>query len=301
VTTPIALPAVPLPPPSDVPAGSAIVEERFVPTWDGLYAPIALRLPDAREPAPVVLLASGNGGGGLPEVREAVRNQGLVMDRLVAAGYACAWIRYRTEVELGYNLGGSLVRDVRAGGELFNRAPLEFEDELAIIEHLAADPAIDAARIALVGVSHAGEMILKLLAAPDHGVAVAVASEPASHEFLALRRQPDEDVEHLRTPDVASVRARIDLEVAQPRVERIRTPVLVMGRDADPLQPVFRATYDLLSDAGADVRWTSYDHPEHGYVLPTRAADGTYADLAGSQRAIAEVIAYLDEVLGIAR
>lgn len=196
----------------------------------------------------MVVLAWGNGGGGLPEAREAVRNQGLIMDRLIAAGYAYAWIRYRTEVELGYNLGGPLVRDVRAGGELFNRAPLEFEDELAIIAH------------------------------------------------------PDEDVEHLRTPDVASVRSRIvDLEVAQPRVERIRTPVLVMGRNEDPLQPVFRATYDLLSEAGVDVRWTSYDHPEHGYVLPRRADDGTYADLAGSARAIAEVIAYLDEVFGTSR
>lgn len=51
---------------------------------------------------------------------------------------------------------------------------------------------------------------------------------------------------------------------------------------------------------GADVRWTSFDHPEHGYVLPARAEDGTYGDLAGSERAIAEVIAYLDEILGVA-
>jgi len=82
-------------------------------TWDGLYAPIGLRKPEGDGPFPMVLMASGNGGEGIGYIRNAVRDRGQIMDQLVGAGYACAWIRYRTEVELGYNNGGALVRDVR--------------------------------------------------------------------------------------------------------------------------------------------------------------------------------------------
>jgi acetyl esterase/lipase len=115
---------------------------------------------------------------------------------------------------------------------------------------------------------------------------------------VALRRQADEDVEHLRVSDAASVRRRMDLEVATARSAAIRTPLLVMGRDGDPLQGVFRATYDLLVEVGAAVTWTTYDHPEHGYVVPERLADGTLADREGSLAAIAAAIEFLRRHLG---
>jgi dienelactone hydrolase len=44
---------------------------------------------------------------------------------------------------------------------------------------------VDGRRVALVGVSHGGEMIFKLTS-EYHGVAAAVAGEPANHEFLEL-------------------------------------------------------------------------------------------------------------------
>ena len=71
-----------------------------------------------------------------------------------------------------------------------------------------------------------------------------------------------------------------------------------MGRDGDPLQGVFRATYDLLDVVGAAVTWTTYDHPEHGYVVPERVKDGTWADREGSLAAIAEAIEFLRGRLG---
>ena len=97
---------------SDIP-----VHLMYVETMDGLYAPIGLRKPPGDGPFPIVLLASGNGGGGMGAVRDAVRNRGYIMDELLDAGYACAWLRYRTEVELGYHNGGKLVRDQRQGQE----------------------------------------------------------------------------------------------------------------------------------------------------------------------------------------
>jgi dienelactone hydrolase len=273
------------------------VELRLVPTWDGLYTPIASCLPPGPGPHAVVVLAYGNGGGGLPWVRDAVRDRDLVVHELLASGYGAVWIDYRTEVELGYLRGGPLTRDVRSGGEVFNRSPLEFEDQRAVVDYLAGRPDVDADRIGAVGCSHAGEMLLKLTSGWN-GLAAAVVSEPASHEFLALRRRSDENVEHLQVSDAASVRRRMDLDVATARSAAIRTPLLVMGRDGDPLQGVFRATYDLLAEVGAAVTWTTHDHPEHGYVVPERLPDGTWADREGSLAAIAEAIEFLRAHLG---
>jgi dienelactone hydrolase len=277
----------------------------YVETWDGLYAPIGVRKPDGDGPFPMVLLASGNGGEGMAWIRDAVRNKAYLMDRLVEAGYACAWLRYRTEVELGYNDGGPLVRDKRQGREMFNRSPLEYEDEIAIIEHVKTLPFVDAARVGLIGMSHGGEMVLKI-ASEYHGVACAVASEPAAHEYLALT--PDDtafvnettglrNIEEMRMAEVDKVRARIDLAVAGARIAGIETPILVMGREGDHLQGIFRATYELLEEAGKDVAWVSFDHDLHGYVFPIRGNDGAYEVNEVQLDAIAGVIAFLDRHL----
>ena len=69
---------------SDIP-----VHLMYVETRDGLYAPIGLRTPPGEGPFPLVLLASGNGGEGMPWIRHWVRTRGFIMDRLLEAGFAC--------------------------------------------------------------------------------------------------------------------------------------------------------------------------------------------------------------------
>lgn len=281
------------------------VDLMYVETWDGLYAPIGVRRPEGDGPFPMVLLASGNGGEGMPWIRNAIRTRGYTMDRLVEAGYACAWLRYRTEVELGYNTGGKLVRDRRQGRGMFNRAPLEYEDEIAIIEYLKTPPWVDADRIGLIGMSHGGEMVLKITS-EYHGVAAAVASEPAAHEFLALN--PDDtafvneetqlrNIENMQMAEVEKVRRRIDMDIAKARIDPISTPILVMGRDEDHLQGIFRTSYDLLAEAGKEVEWVSYDHDLHGYVYPIRREDGSYELNDVQVGAIDHVIGWLDGYL----
>ena len=287
-------------------AGSDIpVHLMYVETWDGLYAPIGVRIPEGEGRFPTVLLASGNGGGGMAWVRDAVNNRGYIMDRLLEAGYACAWLRYRSEVELGYHEGGPLVRDVRQGGDLFNRSPLEYEDEIAVIEYVKTLPWADPDRIGLIGMSHGGEMVLKITSEYD-GAAAAVASEPAAHEFLALT--PDDtvfvdddtelrNIEEMQMREVEKVRGRIDEATARARSEPIETPILVMGREDDHLQGIFLASYQLLAEMDKPVTWVSYDHPLHGYIYPLRRDDGTY-DVDDVQReAIGTVIEFLDRHL----
>lgn len=285
-------------------AGSELpVHLMYVETMDGLYAPIGLRKPPGDGPFPIILLASGNGGGGMAWIRDAVQNRGFIMDRLLDAGFACAWLRYRTEVELGYHNGGRLVRDMRQGRELFNRSPLEYEDEISVIEFAKALPYVD--QVGLIGMSHGGEMVLKITSEYD-GAAVAVASEPAAHEFLALT--PDDtvtineetqlrNIEDMQMAEVSKVRQRIDTAVAAERIATIQTPILVMGRESDHLQGIFRTTFELLEEAGKDVEWVSYDHPLHGYIYPLRGADGTYEVDKVQEEAIDGVIRYLDRFL----
>jgi predicted esterase len=287
-------------------AGSDIpVELGYVETWDGLYAPVGLRVPPGDGPHPLVLLASGNGGGGMAWIKEAVANRGYIMDRLLERGHACAWIRYRSEVELGYHNGGRLIRDMRQGRDMFNRSPLEYEDEIAIVEHLKEDPRIDSDRIGLIGMSHGGEMVLKITS-EYQGIKAAVASEPAAHEFLALTPddtafvEPDtgmRNIEEMQMVETEKVRSRIDMKTAMERISTIDTPILVMGRDDDHLQGIFRVSYQLLAEAGKPVEWVSWDHHLHGYVYPLRGPDGDYEVNEVAEAAIDGVLAYLDEHL----
>jgi len=285
-------------------AGSDIpVELKYLETWDGLYAPIGLRFPSGDGPHPLVLLASGNGGGGMAWIRDAVANRGYIMDRLLERGYACAWIRYRTEVELGYENGGNLIRDTRQGRDMFNRSPLEYEDEIAIVDHLKEDPRIDGDRVGLIGMSHGGEMVLKITS-EYQGIKAAVASEPASHEFLALN--PDNtafvepttgmrNIEEMEMAETEKVRSRIDMVKAQERIAPIETPILVMGRDDDHLQGIFRVTYELLEEANKPVDWVSWDHDLHGYIYPIRGTDGEYEVNEVADASIADLIRWLDD------
>ncbi len=96
---------------------------------------------------------------------------------------------------------------------------------------------------------------------------------------------------------VEKVRKRIDHVIAAGRIAGIDTPILVMGRETDELQGIFRLNYDMLHEAGKDVEWVSYDHDLHGYVYPHRGDDGEYEVNDVQHEAIAHVIAYLDQHL----
>ena len=288
-----------------VPGSDCPVHLMYVELVDGVYAPIGLRYPQGTGRFPLVLFARGNGGGGMAVVREFTRNSSWTQEQFLAAGYAVGWLRYRAEVDYAYDRIGKLVQDIRQGRQLLNRGPLEYEDVIAIAEHVKALPRIDSERIGYMGVSHGGEMALKI-ACEYRGIRAMIASEPASHEFLRLK--PDEtarvdprtgllNVEKLLMREPEKVRARITEDVALERIRPIETPILVQGRDADELQGIFRVTYDLLQEAGKDARWQSYDHPEHGFVYVRRNEAGLYDPDPVQIGAVRDSIAFFDEYL----
>jgi dienelactone hydrolase len=282
---------------SEIPVRLMLIE-----TIDGLYAPVGLRVPAGGGPFPLVLFASGNGGGGVAMLRDFNENRSWTQEQFLATGYAVAWTRYRAEVDYAYDRVGKLVEDRRQGRQLLNRGPLEYEDIVSIAEHMKALPEIDESRLFYMGMSHGGEMALKI-ASEYRGFRAMIASEPAAHEFLRLK--PDEtarinpetgllDVERMLMREPAKVRARITEDVARERMATIATPIFVQGRDADELQGIFRVCYDLLVELGNEARWKSYDHVEHGFVYVRRNEAGDYAPDAVQREAVADSITFFD-------
>lgn len=284
---------------SDSPAEYLLAE-----TLDGLYTPYALRVPAGAGPHPFVLVAYGNGGGGLGWLRDRVHRFRHVTDVLVEAGYACAWARYRTEVELGYQTGGALRVQGRQGMELMNRAPLEYEDEVAILRHVARHPAVDAERLFHLGVSHAGEMLFKLCSQYDGLLRAGVAAEPACHELLTLNLDGEptvasvdgmRDIESLEVRSTALARARItDAAAVSARLDGVDCPVLVLGREQDELQGIFRLTYELLAEKRPDAEWRSWSHDVHGYIYPETDERGVVQVDEVQREALEAIVDFFD-------
>ncbi len=278
------------------------VQLMYVEMIDGVYSPIGLRMPSGRGPFPVILFAAGNGGGGMAAVRNATQNRSWTQDQFLKAGYAVAWMRYRAEVDYAYDRIGKLIEDKRQNGQLLNRGPLEYEDVIAIIEHVKTLPGIASDKVGYMGMSHGGEMAFKI-ASEYRGVRAMIASEPAAHEFLRLR--PDAtahvnpstgllDVENLLMRETEKVRARITEDVARRRISTITTPIFVQGRNNDELQGIFRVCYDLLIEAGKDAEWTTYEHDVHGFVYVQRNLRGVYDPDAVQIQAVKDSIAFFD-------
>ena len=103
---------------SDIP-----VHLMYVEMVDGVYAPIGLRMPAGDGPFPLILCASGNGGGGMAAVQDATQNRSWTLEQFLDAGYAVAWLRYRAEVDYAYDRIGKLIEDCRQNRQLLNRGP----------------------------------------------------------------------------------------------------------------------------------------------------------------------------------
>jgi len=288
-----------------VPDSEIAVHLMYIEMIDGVYAPIGLRKPPGRGPFPLVLFASGNGGGGMAWVRDATQNRSWTQEQFLAAGYAVAWMRYRAEVDYAYDKIGKLIEDKRQRRQLLNRGPLEYEDVISIVEHVKTLPYILPDRVGYMGMSHGGEMAFKI-ASEYHGVRAMIASEPAAHEFLRLK--PDAtthinpatgllDVESMLMRETEKVRARITEDVARQRIEPISTPIFVQGRNSDELQGIFRVCYDLLVELGKDATWKTYEHDVHGFVYVQRNPKGVYEPDAVQVAAVRDSIAFFDKYL----
>jgi len=282
---------------SDIPA-----DYTFVLTRDEIYVPIAVRRPQGTGPFPMIVIGRGNGRGGLPHVQTQVERLASMQDLMLARGYAVAYVQYRNEIPHLYNeieRAHNVADDVSGEGRTLKSSPsLDSDDMISILSYLKTLPYVKKEAIGCVGVSHSGEMILKVAA--ETSFACGVVIEGASHEFLCVDTGPAAPRKEgvLQYQDKEHVRRNADKARALARIRRIETPILHIGRDRDHLQGIFMLAHEWMAEAGKDSTWVSLDHPDHGYPYLYRAPDGAFRPDGVQQQAFEIFMKYFDERLG---
>jgi len=281
---------------SDIP-----MDLTFVLTRDEIYVPIAVRKPPGNGPFPAITMARGNGRGGMPFVEAQVERLASLQDHIIQRGYVVATVNYRNEIPLAYgsqaraqNLDDRMTAE---GRTLKSVASLDSDDLISAFDYLKTLPYVNPNAVGAVGVSHSGEAILK--AAAEANFAAGVAIEGASHEFLSVDTGPGIPRKNgeIQYQDIDLARSNADKTKAMERIRRIATPILHIGRDHDHLQGIFKLAHEWMLEAGKDSTWVSFDHPDHGYPLVYRKADGSYTPDAVAQRAIDAFMSYFDNKL----
>lgn len=273
----------------------------FVLTRDEIYVPIGVRRPQGSGPFPAILLGSGNGAGGMPEVERQLGRLGPMMDELVGRGYVVAYAEYRNEIPYLYekiDRSENLADNISGGQRTLKSNPtLDSDDYIAIIRYLQSLPYVDKDAVGTYGVSHSGELMLK--AASEITFGAAVPNEGAAHEFLGVDTGPTAPRKgtEIQYQDVEVVKKRANKEEAMARIRRIRTPFLHLGRDQDHLQGIFKLTHEWMTEAGKDSTWVSFDHPVHGYGFLYAGKDGSYKPDAIQRKAFDVVMAFFDRHL----
>lgn len=273
----------------------------FVLTRDEIYVPIALRKPAGSGPFPAILLGSGNGQGGMPEVERQAARLGPMMGRMVARGYVVAYAEYRNEIPYLYeqiDRSTNLEDNISGGQRTLKSTPsLDSDDYIAIVQYLQSRPDVDADAVGTYGVSHSGELMLK--AASEITFGAAVPNEGAAYEFLSVDTGPSAPRKgtEIQFQDIELVRKRADKAKAMARIRRIKTPFLHLGRDDDHLQGVFKLSHEWMVEAGKDSTWASFDHPVHGYGFLYRKADGSFNPDPIQEKAYELVMTFFDKHL----
>jgi dienelactone hydrolase len=281
------------------------VDLTFALTRDEIYVPIAVRKPRGDGPFPVIVTGRGDGRGGVPHVEKQVERLAAMQDEMIKRGYAVVFVNYRNEIPHLYEdtqRAQNVPDDVSGEGRTLKSAPmLDSDDLIAILNYLGSLPYIDKDAIGIVGVSHSGEMILKVAA--ETSFAAGVVIEGASHEFLSVNTGPTAPRKgnEIQYQDIAVARKNANKDRAMERIRRIQTPILHIGRDADHLQGIFRLAHEWMKEAGKDSTWVSLDHPLHGYPFMYRGDDGSYKPDAVQREAFEIFMAFFDRHLKRAR
>jgi dienelactone hydrolase len=284
-----------------VPGSSIPADYTFVLTRDEIYVPIAVRKPAGAGPFPLIAIGRGNGRGGLPHVEKQVERLASMQDLMLARGYAVAYVSYRNEIPHLYNeieRTHNIADDVSGEGRTLKSTPsLDSDDMLSILSYLRTLPYVKEEALGCVGVSHSGEMILKV--AGETSFTCGVVIEGASHEFLCVDTGPSAPRKSgvLQYQDKERVRKNADKRRAMERIRRIKTPILHIGRDHDHLQGIFELAHEWMTEAGKESTWLSMDHPDHGYPYLYRQPNGSFKPDETQQKAFDVFMAYFDKHL----
>ena len=225
-----------------------------------------------------------------------------MQDEMIKRGYVVVYVNYRNEVPHLYEniaRAENLPDDVSGGARrtLKSSPTLDSDDLIAIFKYLRMLPYVNPDAIGAIGVSHSGEMILKVAAEMDFAAGVAI--EGASHEFISVETGPTAPRKgtEIQYQDIEVVRKNADKAKAMARIRRINTPILHLARDRDHLQGIFQLVHEWMQEAGKDSTLVSFDHPSHGYPYIYRKPDGSYQPEPIQQQAYDLFMAFFDRHL----
>lgn len=284
-----------------VATGGSPLDLHLVFTDDGLYVPALVKEPPEEGPYPtIVCLHGGSGGLGIPWLVDFVQNKGYLFDRLLDAGYAVCITEGRMETEDAYD------HDPVESTTPSLPTVLDHDDVATVLKYLRGQNFVDPNRVGFVGVSHGGELSMKVLSSGGEIPDAVVALEPGVIEYLGLRYKGERTFENLQFNEQLDD-DQVDIERATERIEAIppEVPILVGGRDEDHLQGLFRKLSDLLDRTGRNVTWDSWSYSDHAYQWGPRqstagsnANDGRAYNADDVQQATADrVVEFLDEHL----
>jgi dienelactone hydrolase len=272
------------------------IQLHLVFTQDGLYSPVIMRVPEGDGPFPAVIsMHGGSGGLGISFLVDQMLHRSYAFDRFLSEGYVVCYTEGRMEWEWFYG------RD--------DVGILDHKDIISTFRYVQNLPFVDANRVAFFGVSHGGELQMKVISEIHEGPAALVPSEAAVIEFLDLQHDGPRTEKALQYNDPLPDE-KVNVPLAMKRLEPISPdlPILVLGRDSDHMQGLFYKLYELLERAGKNVQWKSYDHPRHAYHWGPRKQEtikefhGTILTLESgyevddvTEQTLDDVLAFLNE------
>jgi dipeptidyl aminopeptidase/acylaminoacyl peptidase len=259
--------------------------------------PAFLRRPKGTGPFPVVVILHG-GDKAIDPTYEMARTRPPAVD-FVKAGWAVMTIDYRsTKVPLRFP-GGAIV---------FPPHPaIEVNDTLASIEAVRKMPFIDGKRVAVMGGSHGGYVMSKVISRTD--VRCGIICSPAIFDLIELARALDKNVpmiQHIKDKiaegeqkygapmeEIAKHQEAFGYESAMNEAAKVRGAVMIINGRNDTSSPpsVMDVWAERLRAAGKDVETYMPDNAPHGFYFgnPQALRAETYE---AAKRAVAFVGKY---------
>ncbi|MBI3210022.1 MAG: alpha/beta fold hydrolase [Candidatus Solibacter usitatus] len=240
-------------------------EEVYVKTVDGVFVPAVYRKPQGNGPFPAVLMLHGGvGGGGFPAAKNFA--SGRVPDALIQRGYAVLSSDYRR-----YHFGED-----------------ETQDAIAAYRHLESLPFVDKKRIAVLGSSHGGYLVL-LMATRIRPAAVLSLAGSADIEatFYDLAQKARRKITSYDQWRAALLEGggpfnEVPLELAwrfgdrrelfrdiSPihHLDKFSSPVLFLVGGKDNLRFTGKAFVDAMQAKGKPALYSEHEGMPHGFYM----------------------------------
>lgn len=240
---------------------------------DGTMIPAFVRRPKGPGPFPVVVILHG-GARSIEATYLMARTEPPAVD-FAAAGWAVVTIDYRsTTVPLRFP-GGAIVFPPHP--------PIELNDTLAAIEAVRQTPLLDGKRVAVMGGSHGGYVMSKVISRTD--VRCGIICSPAIFDLIELSRALDHKVEMIQTiknkiaegeqkyggtlEAIARHPDAYGYESPMNEAAKVRCAVMIINGRNDTSSPpsVMEVWADKLRAAGKEVETYMPENAPHGFYF----------------------------------